>query len=158
MYLWLWKEEVWINRKKQSCLFNSVLSFSEIHITVVFLVSNRVMLKKEIMERKGKRYVTTTVLTHILSFHFFWTENVIFIFYVSTLFNCWKHLHLGFVYRSMYTERNSLTMCLNMVIYLWDAAGRKNWSCVILNWLALDLFPKRDVIKTLRGSLVASNT
>lgn len=128
MYLWLWKEEVWINRKKQSCLFNSVLSFSEIHISVVFLVSNRVMLKKEIMERKEKRYVTTTVLTHILSFHIFWTENVIFIFYMSTLFNCWKHLHLGFVYRSMYTERDSLTICLNIEmrccwekeLKLWD--------------------------------------
>lgn len=55
--------------------------------------SNRVMLKKEIMEKKVKWYVTTTVLTHTLSFHIFWTKNVIFIFYVATLFNYLKHLH-----------------------------------------------------------------
>lgn len=54
--------------------------------------SNRVMLKKEIMERKVKGYVTTTMLTQILSFHIFSTKNVIFISYVSTLFNDLKQL------------------------------------------------------------------
>lgn len=96
--------------------------------------SNRVMLKKEIMERKVKRYVTTTVLTKILAFHIFWTKNVIFIFLCVYFIQWFKAptLRPG-LEKHVYWEKQS-----GHVLKYRD--GRRNfWSCVILNWLALDL-------------------
>lgn len=63
------------------------------------------MLKKEIMEKKVKRYVSATELTHICFFfsdclpgpkdiqvYFHWIENMFSIFHKSNLFNYLEHL------------------------------------------------------------------